>query len=320
MFISAYDTLACRNILLTKITPSLSAAQISNRLITDQTQPYCMEKGIRQLPRDVGIYLEQGDTPQFAHPIIIPGSSQNDQRTVVVIDGRPLAKSVNYLKERMFVPNNYDMYEFQVLRAGITAMMLRGDTTAMSNLISPITKVVSLWIQRAIDRNYVVSQELASVIQTCGAVYVYAMFSGSSNATQEAKQLWSIRLHRDFPYLSKNTIERVIENTGSLNDVVQLVELIKRACDTPILQSLNTETFLQAISSGWDAFNSREMMSIAIEHLPTLIAVITKSQTQSFSKTAIGKYTASVLGSNLQNFIKSVSQLPLVSDIKYSSR
>lgn len=311
MHISAYDTFACHTLNMQKVVAGVEQANISGLLIDSNTQQQRMESGSKRLPRDVAIYLEQSDIPQFSHPLVIAPSSHNDYKGVVVVDGRNMARPMNYLKEGKFVPNNYDMYEFQILRANINAMLIRNETTSLSNLVTPITKVTSLWIQRAITRQYVVSQEIANIVQACGAIYCYAMFSGTTAATDEAKQLWSVRLQRDFPFLSKTVISIAVDNAGAMTDVVQLVETIKRATNTPILNSLTTGSFLQAIGSGWDAFHSREMMSVAIDHLPTLIAVVAKSQTQSFSKTGIARHVKEVLGSTLRDFLKSVDRLLL---------
>lgn len=311
MYISPYDTTACRPLykLISKTVTAIAEDNVKGNLITNKASGSLRYDSKVKLPNGVRVFVGYNGAEQLFHPIPLDRDELGIVDSFVAIDGRPFAMP-NNAKSGVFTPKNEDTWMFQVVTAGITRLLQEGDRSGLDALIQPTAKVFANWLRTAITRKFKVPEHLHETVEGIVALYCYSMFRSSSmSLSKEAKEMWAIRLQREFRFRNPDTAISVVEKITPMESIADLAENIKKICDTPALESMNSLTLLQAAYTGWDPLTGTYILSASLEHLPTLMAIIYISQRQSYSRLPLSKTVMMLLAKNHTEYVQRIDRL-----------
>lgn len=310
MYISAYDTTACRPLLNSamKTVKIVAEANAKGELISRTNAGSMRYDSQVPIPIGVRIFLGYSGGDQLMLPIpVYREDTQSDE--FVLVDGRAHA-AANPAKDKIFRPKNEDNWRLLLAIAGLTRQLQEGNSGNYDPLIKPTARVFANWIRTAVTRKFRVPEHLHETVEAIAAIYCYGLFRKSnSELSAEAKEMWLIRLKREFRFRSPDAINGVMDKITVMRSLSDLAENIIRICDTPAFEGLNSLTLLQAAHTGWDPMSGAFLLSASLEHLPTLVAVIYISQHQSFSRMPLSKSVYSLLGKEHAEYAKRVEQI-----------
>lgn len=256
-----------------------------------------------------GIYYYLGSDPidQFNHPVIL----NHENKVAVVIDGRRLAKPS--LRGRgIFTPINLDFYKFVYARARMMKMFYEGESGSLAPFLPAHLTMFCDWIPgRIASRYYGINPESKQRMMIICAAFVLFQYTGiKGELTEENRRQLMVRIRRQFSSIDEMTLTDVIGRLTVMNNVDDLVSNIKELSNSILLDTLDRPTFLQLINIGWDSFNGREMISVAVENQPTFLAMLLAAiSTSTYGSTVLGKSAKMILGKGTLDLIKYANQL-----------
>ena len=311
MYISPYDTTACRPLvkLISKTIQAIAEDNARGELISSTSSGKLRYDSRVKIPEGVRIFLGYAGGEQLNHPIPLDSDDLGTNDSFVAVDGRPYAMPGN-IRSSVFTPKNEDSWRFMLVTAGLTRLLQEGDRSGLDALIAPTAKVFANWLRVSITRKFKVPEHLHETVEAVAALYCYSMFRSSKmELSESAREMWAIRLQREFRFRSPDSITNTCQKIGAMSTINDLAENIRTICDTPALDGLNGLTLMQAAYSAWDPFTGTFILSASMEHLPTLLAVIYISQHQAYSRNSLSKSVATLLGRNHADYVLRIDRL-----------
>lgn len=259
-----YETTLCRAIKTDKVINELKRAEIENPLPKPKI-------GLNKVADNVRILVpasEYEDIPAFTQCISLSSD-------YIVFDARPflggqIPGSVDY------VIRSSNDYQFQVIRAIFTSAFVSGDRATFTS------RQKFAW--RAFDRmvtNAIVTQAnlrfdvaVQLKLSIISAIYIISMFNESSDSVlYNEPELTAINVAR-MVGVKRDDVVFVMNQLKPMNTIRDFCENIATATGSLRLQKFNFTVLFNYIGSYWYGYKSRETIGVALEHMPTLFAMI----------------------------------------------
>jgi hypothetical protein len=230
-------------------------------------------------PRD-----EHQDVPSFTQ-FLNMGDAVNPK---LVIDARPYMRweprSDTY---RLTAENDYT---FQCIRMALTLRLMDGDLRVFNRLGDVPAKIFVRWItvQLASSFNLPLDTQIAVSI-ICG-YYYYGMVNGAESLASVDER------HRLAPMISRatmaplNTVLDYAERIGPMPDASALARELAEHAGTIRLNAIKYADVYKLLAASWGGHNGRENVGVAMEHLPTFIAMAYSAlDERSYRKTVLAR-------------------------------
>jgi len=256
MKVSPYDTKPCASYNMADTLKHLRLAFVEGTL-------YSLEGTSLN-----GIYLvspRNREIKPFTHPVLIEHAGQ----TVVVIDARALIREDG----STYKVANHTEFQFNVTRAALTLYAHRHSMEDIGNLgdlaLTTFARYVSENITRRLNLNPEEQMKLAMVASfwhLCGM--------------RELTELTESDLQRMVPRVARCTklnAQWIFDNIGPIrymDGVVDFVAVVKEVIPNRRLEQLDVALLYAMLGGGWFGFNAREVVAVALEHIPTWYAII----------------------------------------------
>lgn len=257
MKVSPYDTKPCASYNMSDTLKYIRLAFVEGTL-------YSYEGNIP------GIYLVSPSNKEikpFTHPVLI----EQHGVTFVVIDARALIRiDANNNSYKVI---NHTEFQFNIMRAALTLYASRHSMEDIGNIgdlgLTTFARYVSENLTRRLNLNPEEQMKIAMVASfwhLCGM--------------RESEELTERDLQRMVPRVARCTklnAQWIFDNVGAvrhMDGVQDFVNVVKEVVPNRRLEQLDVALLYAMLGSGWFGFNGREVVAVALEHIPTWYAII----------------------------------------------
>ncbi|QBJ02540.1 virion structural protein [Pseudomonas phage Psa21] len=251
---------------------------------------------------------EHDDIPNFAHIINLG----DDRTPLLVVDGRQYMRYDERTGvTRLIAANDWQL---QCVRVALTRKLITSGTNAFARMTDFPAKVFMDWISGTLVQRYTLRPESEMALRVISSLYYQAMLS------PELREPGHDRI-RIAPILSQitsvpldfvlNLIDPDIEGTvGSLNNANDLAKELSTKSRTLSMGQLKFADLHVLLKASWFGTNASDNVGMALEHLPTWIAVLyTAVSDRSYRKSKITERAERQGRSNdIRNFIDLVGR------------
>lgn len=229
------------------------------------------------------------EIPLFTHPIMIKNiGNVNYLITDLRYYIRKNNEVANLASSDMVEQNikNRTEYNFAKTRAVLNLVWLNHGVDEMKNTLSFAGTVFSTWIAEAISKVYALDYSDQLKIQVLASFYYQSLFIDNRLIDEDTRQKMAIhtikatRADAKFVFSIFDQIEAI----DSINDFCKYVQKIT---ENVRLQSFNFAMLLTMIRNSWYGINSKEIVSVALEHPPTWIAIVYTALSEKTYKTSM---------------------------------
>lgn len=223
---------------------------------------------------------EHEDIPMFTQYIDL--GSPNKPR--LLIDGRRYFKYEARSGTYRLVANND--WSFECIRMSLNITTLTGDETAFSRLGDVPAKVFNRWVAGPLITRYQLPIESQQATYVIAAYYYYAMLMPElGEANPDTREQFAPVVSR-ITGVPPDFVISVIADVGELNNVDDLVYALSTRSRQERTGELKFKDLFLLLANSF--FSRREDVGVALEHLPTYIAMLyTAVADRSYRKTVI---------------------------------
>jgi hypothetical protein len=251
---------------------------------------------------------EHMDVPNFGQILNIG----TEQKPRLVVDGRQYmhmdARTGSF---RIIAPSDWQQ---QCLRVALTMKLVDGDAGFFSRLTDLPAKVFFSWVAGALVQRYSLGAESQMAMYTICAYYYYGMLDPSLQQPGDARVLFSRKI-AEVTGVPVDFVQQVIDHElpdhlGPLVNVNDLAHALSTHGRTIRMGELKYADLHALLAGQWFGNNARENIGVALEHLPTFIAIIfTAVADRSYRKSRITeRVEQQSRGNDIRNFINLVSK------------
>ncbi len=251
---------------------------------------------------------EHEDIPNFAHIINLG----NDSSPLLVVDGRQYMRYDERTGiTRLIAANDWQL---QCVRVALTLKLMETGTVSFARLTDFPAKVFTDWITGTLVQRYTLRPESEMALRVIATLYYQAMLM------PELREPGHDRI-RIAPILARvsgipiefilNLIDPDIEGTvGSLNNANDLAVELSTKARTLSMGTLKFADLHTLLKSTWYGTNHADNVGMALEHLPTWIAILyTAVSDRSYRKSKITERAERIgRGNDIRNFIDLVGR------------
>lgn len=211
---------------------------------------------------------EHEDIPLFTQylDIGVPGKPR------LLIDGRRYFKYDARSGTYRLVANND--WSFECVRMALNLSSLTGDETAFNRLGDVPAKVFNRWVSGPLTTRYQLPIESQMALYVITAYYYYAMSMpelGEENP--DARQQFAPVISR-ITGVPPDFVMDIISEVGPLNNADDLIYAMSTKSRQERTGELKFKDLYLLLASSWFGNNARENVGVALEHLPTFIAML----------------------------------------------
>lgn len=261
MKISPYDTKPCSGYQLDSIRKALALAEIEGEI-----QPLKMNG--KFIPGVWGVIPENKDVPPFAHPLQYKA---RDNGELVVLDVRGYTRGK---AGEALVISNLGEYNFNMVRAALTVYAQHHSVEDMAGLGDLPMTVFARYMGENITKRLMFSPQEQMLITMVSAVYYACMFRPADEPlTERDLQKIALKVART----TRIPADIVFDHAGALrqmNGPEDFVAVLKEVLNNKRGENLNVALLFAIVGGGWIGLNQKETMAVALEHIPTFLAMV----------------------------------------------
>lgn len=267
MKLSPYHTFACTGYELEKITHEIQLELVVDRFAS------MMELGNELGERSLALFSNLKFNPKpFAHPLDIVSDKNkvNQEKDFVVIDTRPFTK---VSKIQQFDITKHAEYDLARRRAVLHAIWKTSDRYLIQNSLGPLMQVFAAWISESISKHLNVDAFTQLKIANIAAWWFWCQ----SNEKEDLDSNRRAKIYREIAEATRSgydTVEDDLHDIEYFDGIEDFCNEVKERTDNSRIKHLDPASLIQLSSGGWIGTWAREIMSVAIEYPPYLIAVV----------------------------------------------
>lgn len=302
MIVSPYDTKVTRHYDTRKVMKALLQAQVHNPFPAMQTPGgNTLRNVVVVTPRE-----EYSDIPNFTQPIAL---SEQKGETVWVVDGRSFMR-YNRTHDNLTLTAEND-WTFQCSRVALMQVFAHDNPALVTRLGKIPAKAFIRWITLNLAQRFNLDMETQMRVSVFVAYYYYQRFVATDEVWGEETLNAMANTVGSVTSIPVPTVMDIINSVGSLHTIDHLIDALVNHTGSLRLKTLNYTGFYIILSTSWVGVHSRENVGVALEHPPTLIALLyTAAAEKSFRKTLLSKRMETTGRANeLDQFARYVYQL-----------
>jgi hypothetical protein len=307
---TAYDTTACmayrKQNTVSQIIKALVGNNLTIRTITLSNTAQTVKLGL----------IEGGNTasdtiPYFNHPLFIHHPSSEDDSPIVFVDVRNYG--VYNKPQQKFIVRNKTEYIWTINRAVINYIWSYGRKEMLRDLSMLPAAAYSSMIAESVGRRYALDMSEQTILQVLACYQYYCLFT-------DAKEFDETEYNRIVGAIARCTkiqaeyIYTVLADTPVINSLSEFCQLAKVKTQSVSLSDFDTGILFSITGGNWFGTNSREMMAVALEHVPTWVMIVYGGVTEATFKRSVlakllerlgKKHPADVFAKNLVTMLAS---------------
>lgn len=221
----------------------------------------------------------------FRHPVFV----RNDNQDYLAIDVRDFGKWNE--PQRRFEVRNVPEFVWNIKRGLLTCIWNDGRQNALRDISNLPAQVYCALVSESIARRFVLDMAEQAAIAVLAGYFYYGLFTDTAPDADEKNNLAG-KIAR-ITFVDANRVFQLIDPLGAVPDLNALCEAIKASISNVALANLNVGTLLSVIGNNWYGHNAREVLCMALEHVPTWLMVVSASlSSQTFKRSTLAKLSA----------------------------
>ena len=262
IIVNPYETLALRNHVTNKVVSALDAAKYSEQLKSEESPK---SEHTAYIDAESQVESFSVEVPQWGHPIKV-----NDKW---IIDQRPATK-YNMLNRKVMISNISD-YNFNKIRNYLTASFDNDYARDyLRNISSLPMSVYASWISESLGRRLSLDAGTEFTINIISAIAYQCYFLKEGEWSEDVKKQMAIRINRDMRINSEHVFAVLDQLDSDIRGIDGLCANIVNITGNVRLEKLNAALLFTLIGGSWLGFNAREVACVALEHVPTFLAML----------------------------------------------
>lgn len=211
---------------------------------------------------------EHEEVPNFTQYINIGEPNHPN----LLIDGRQYMKYD--IKTGLFKLVSVNDWSFQCVRMALNLKLLTTDETMFSRLGDLPAKVFHRWVSGALITKYNLGLESQMALFVITAYYYYAMCNDELRPADMTARTQFAPIVSRVTGVPPDFVLDVIEEVGKLENATDLIVAMSTKSRQERTGELKFTDLFLLLSNSWFGANSRENVGVALEHLPTYIAML----------------------------------------------
>lgn len=279
IYLTGYDTLAGRGIVVKPIIPLIQKAIVQSNFPDKNANLNGSNLGEGKNPAVAlltTITDEEMSIPPLVFPLLVEmtGASTRKSDSYLVVDVRPYLASNQLNAGYGLNIRQLDNYNFFVVNAILTASWIKPNKrNAFKFLGSAPMSVYASLISNVIDRRFALDPAEQLKISIIAAAFYSRLFDESSTII-DSEMVGVTRAISTATKAPSEMIYDVLEKITTLKNIDDMIETIKAIVDNPRLDNLNLGTLVTIINPMWYGPYGREFIVAALEHPPTWLTIL----------------------------------------------
>lgn len=290
--LSAYQTTACKGYLVDKIANSLMITRTNFEYDNPiKNSPLAAITAKASIDNSSSIY---SNISTFSHPLII-GDNEN---RVTFVDLRPFTK-IDMRSQECIISNRAE-YSFMVLRGNLQIAFYTDNGRVYLRDTSPtLMQIYATWISENISRRFSLDAGAQYRLYIFSAVFYQSLFMSGELGDRDVEAM-VLRITRDLRVKAEDVFD-VIDQVGLTTDgneplimmtLPKFCEYLPKVTGSVRLDNFSPAILFTLVGGTWLGYNAREVACVALEHIPTFIAMVYASaNNRSFSVSNFSKLT-----------------------------
>lgn len=223
------------------------------------------------------------DVPSFAHPLYV----EKDPYDGLYVDVRPFV-SRNRQSGELKVTSQAD-YNMLLARAGLEHMWRTQPPTILRGMSAFPASVYSAWLAENISKRFGLEPEDQYKLTIFSAWFYYSLFSDASKPDDQ-DYLKICQGIAKATRTNMDVIMQTLDGQDFVKDIVDYCNRLEEVVGNIRLKGFSSIVLYPILSSTWFGANSNEVVAIAIEHVPTFLAMISAAMSErAYSRSNLSK-------------------------------
>lgn len=264
MFVSPYDTTACRGYSLQEICASLAKALVINEI---GVEPVLTDGVGTDIIVVTPLRFQSVVIKPFSHPIHFKTA---DGETKIAIDARSM---VSQRQDRTVQPSLRARNEFAMLlsRAVLQKCWDNGNYSDIRN-ISPVPhQLYQRWVAEVVSRQYNLAPDVQAKIACIAAHFYSCQFKADGSDVN--RTMHEANLSR-VTGIGTAFIKEALDGVEYLGNLTDFCTAVRERNWSVRLESFTPGIMIQLLAGSWMGQHTRETVAVALEHPPTFTSLV----------------------------------------------
>lgn len=206
----------------------------------------------------------------------IPGFTQyvnigDGKESILAIDGRHYMTLDTDLGIERLVKTN--AWRHQCVRMSLNNVLLKGDHDVFSRLTDLPCRLFYRWVSAILTKKYSLHVSVQANLWVICCFYYMAMIYEDLREPGDARLL-QMDVVANATGIPLDTVSEIAQKLGKLHNAQDLCDNITKHAGTLQLGKLSDTALFILAGSSWYDVNGRENIQVALEHLPSWIAIV----------------------------------------------
>ena len=214
--------------------------------------------------------------PAFVHPYLVRDKKASQGKNVLASDMRFFkTKSDTYISGKEFeaTVRNKVEYQFVKNRTLLNLLWLEPNLRSFRSQFAFAGYVFATWLSQIISRTYSLDFRDQLRIVAVGLYYYYSLFTKESRRDSELSEIAIIHTIKATKFPASE-IMALFDTMGEIHGIADYCTEVQRAVENVRMKDFNLAMLLTLIRNSWYGLNAKDILSVALEHPPTWIAVV----------------------------------------------
>ena len=304
--LTAYDTSACKNIILKDITNDLTKAVIVDEIKKEE------HSSVRSDLAFTYYIVEGGNTSSdaikyFHHPMLFNNNTKDNNGQHVkefAIDAR--SYGAWHKPSEAFIIRNTSGYEFELQRTVLNQMWYKERPETLRDISHIPAQIYVTLISECVGKRYALDPREQAIISILSGYFYCGLFTDSDHF-DEAEYSKILSYVAKATRLPITQVEEYLETLDKvvIKDLSSLCETIVSATNSMALKDFNIGMLFALTTSTWFGNNAKEVLAVGLEHIPTWLVIVYNSLEEATFKRSILAKVSSRFNKNDEQFVKS---------------
>ena len=273
MILNPYETSIGLHFNTKNLELKLSEFLIKGRDTKNLNYEYVIDKEIDVI-FITGKNEDEKDLPIWNHPLFITDFRGSKK---IFVDMRPYVrpkKDEEIININSIVTNKLG-FDFTIIRV-IYMVLLHTNKNSIDNISNNLAIAFSKWVSTSIKSALYLDVESVIKLEVLTLHYILCKFNDSKLNGNDIDNIYFkiSKLHKALKGNVKYVRETCIGINTEPKDVVDLANNIRIAIKNPLVKDMTSAMIYNILSTTWFGINPNENITMSLEHIPTLIAIV----------------------------------------------
>lgn len=243
------------------------------------------------------------DAPTLIHPYLV----EVDHKKILFGDIRLFINKKESDRTGAIVSSNPTELAFTTLRTQLNALWVAGEQDSMRRSLSLSNKIFAGWLSDTITKRFGLNPEDQLAIYVLSHFYYKTLFFNKDVFSEDEKLEFAHHTIKDSRVPAKFVLS-IFDKIGKMGNINDYLSNMKEIVESRRINEINLGTLITIIGTTWYGTNSKEILTVALEHPPTFMAISAVAVTQRFYKKSAMYSLATKFGkpSEIEDYISNM--------------